>query len=88
MCSGPDGRPSHEPVRAEDGGGLAVDGQAPAGVVNVGQNHDPRGLEAGLDLDALGLVARDGDGLGRIGLGPRQVMRLTRAETGTFLAGD
>src|SRR5271157_66255 len=55
---------SHQAVDLVDRCGLAVDRQFPAGIVNVREDDDSRGLEVHLELDALGTGVRNLDRLG------------------------
>ena len=54
-----DGGPAHHPVGPEDGSGLAVDRQAPAGVIRLGQDDDPGVMQPRAELDPLGLAPGD-----------------------------
>src|SRR5271157_2053696 len=57
-------RASHHAVDLVDRCGLAIDRQFPAGIVNIREDDDSRGLEVRVELDALGTGVRNLDSLG------------------------
>ena len=57
-------RTAHQAVDLVDWSGLAIDRQFPAGIVNVREDDDSRGLEVRFELDALGDWVRNLDRLG------------------------
>ena len=61
-----EGDSTHCPIRSEDLPRSIVDGDRPAGVVEVGDDDEAGGAEHGGQLDALGLVAGHGHDFGRV----------------------
>ena len=56
-----DGGAPHQPVGPEDRRGLAVDGQFPAGIEDVGQDHQAGAGEVGVEDHPLGIGLGDDD---------------------------
>ena len=63
----PDERSAHQPIHLVDRRGLIVDVKLPAGIEDVGEDHDAGALELHLDHDARVVVGHDLGGLRRVG---------------------
>ncbi len=83
--AGRDQGATHRSVGAKNPRRLAVDGQLPAGIIDVGKDDQTRRVESRSHLDAIRGVAIDRDGLGRIASRTRERSRHVRAKSGVDL---